>query len=137
MTLSIKQFAVCIALAAAVSLTGSSSQIFGHHGGAIEWFDDKMGGPVTVTATKFAFNFPHPQFYGEMKDERGNIQSWSFVIRLTPTGLRDLGWTRNSIKPGDTLTVTYHPHKTMPTVAQPIRVRINGKFLPLEVGDKP
>lgn len=136
MTLSLKKFVVYIALAAVVSLTGSSSQIFGHHGGAIEWFDGKTVGPVTVTATKLAFLFPHPQFYGEMKDESGNIQSWSFVIRLTPTGLKDLGWSSRSIKPGDTLTVTYHPHKTMATVAQPVRVLINGKFLALEPGDK-
>ncbi len=123
----VKQFVVFLAL---------SAQLFGHHGGAIEWFGDKTIGPVTVTATRFAFSFPHPQFYGDIKDESGKTQSFSFVIRLTPTGLRDLGWTGKSIKPGDTLTVTYHPHKTMATVVQPVRVLINGKFLPLEVGEK-
>jgi hypothetical protein len=133
---NMKKFFVCMVLAAAVSQNGSSSLIFAHHGGAIEWFDGKPVGPITVTATRFAFNFPHPQFYGETKDENGTIQSWSFVIRLTPTGLKDLGWSSRSIKPGDILTVTYNPHKTMATVAQPIRVLINGKFLPLEPGDK-
>jgi hypothetical protein len=136
MALSIKQIVICLALAAAVFLSAAKSQTFGHHGGAIEWFDGKVTGPIEVTVTRFAFLFPHPQLYGEKKDQNGKTESWSFVIRLTPTGLKELGWTSRSIKPGDTLTVTYNPHKTMPTVAQPVRVLVNGKFLPLEPGDK-
>jgi hypothetical protein len=136
MALSIKKIVACLPLAAVMALTGASSNAFGHHGGAIEWFDGKVTGPITVTVTKFAFLFPHPQLYGEKKDEKGNMESWSFVIRLTPTGLKDLGWSSRSIKPGDTLTVTYNPHKTMPTVAQPVRLLVNGKFLPLEPGEK-
>ena len=131
-----KKLIVATALVGVLSLTGSTPLIFAHHGGAIEWFDGKPLGPITVTATRFAFSFPHPQFYGDVKDEKGNTQAWSFVMRVTPTGLRELGWSSKSIKPGDTLTVTYNAHKTMKTVAQPVRVLINGKFLPLEPGEK-
>src|SRR6185295_17319474 len=136
MELSTKKILFCLTLAAVLALAVASSQAFSHHGGAIEWFDGKVTGPITVTVTKFAFLFPHPQLYGQKKDEKGNIEEWSFVIRLTPSGLKDLGWTSRSIKPGDTLTVTYNPHKTMPTVAQPVRLLVNGKFFPLEPGEK-
>src|SRR5262245_47515500 len=136
MAVSIKKIFVCLVLAFAAFRVGTSSSTFAHHGGAIEWFDGKVTGPITVTVTKFAFSFPHPQLYGERKDEKGNTEEWSFVIRLTPTGLKELGWTSRSIKPGDTLTVTYNPHKTMPTVAQPVRLLVNGKFFPLEPGEK-
>jgi uncharacterized protein DUF6152 len=136
MTFHIKKIAACLTLCGVVFLAGASAPVFGHHGGAIEWFEGKVTGPITVTATRFAFNFPHPQLYGEKKDEKGNLESWSFVIRLTPTGLKELGWTSRSIKPGDVLTITYNPHKKMATVAQPVRLLVNGKFLPLEPGDK-
>jgi hypothetical protein len=135
MAFSMKTIIVCLTLAA-VSLLAGTPPVLGHHGGAIEWFDGRVTGPITVTATRFAFSFPHPQLYGEKKDANGNVESWSFVIRLTPSGLKELGWTSRSIKPGDTLTITYNPHKTMPTVAQPVRLLVNGKFLPLEPGEK-
>jgi hypothetical protein len=136
MALSIKKNVVCLAVALAVCMIVTSSSTFAHHGGAIEWFDGKVTGPITVTATKFAFLFPHPQLYGDVKDANGNVQNWSFVIRLTPSGLKELGWTSRTVKPGDTLTITYNPHKTMPTVAQPVRLLVNGKFYPLEPGEK-
>lgn len=126
-----------IVFCVAVMWAASSAQVYAHHGGNIEFDNEKVAGPITLTATRFAFAFPHPQFYGEMKDERGNIQPWNLVMRLTPTGLRQLGWARDSIKPGDMLTVTYRPHRSMPNVGLATRVLVNGKWLPLEEGEKP
>jgi len=135
MAVYVKKFVVSVALAAAVSLTGSSSPVFAHHGGNINWHQDDLIGPVTVVATKFNFSFPHPTFLGDLKDKNGNVQAWTFVVRPTPTGLRDRGWTRRSIKPGDTLTVTYNPHKTAAKVGVARRLLINGKYLQIEPDD--
>jgi hypothetical protein len=135
MIATVKNAAICMVLVAVTSLIVLHAPVFAHHGGEINWQQDNLVGPVTMTATRFAFSFPHPQFYAEMKDKNGRTQSWSIVLRPTPTGLRERGWTRNSIKPGDILTVTYNPHKTAPRVAIARRVLINGKFLPIEAGD--
>ena len=115
---------------AAVGLgTGPSSPALAHHGGGVEYFMDQTLGPVTGTVTLFSFNFPHPYVQFDVKDAKGNVQKWSAVMQLTPTRLRARGWSQASIKPGDTMTVTYSPHRTAPNVGFARRIEVNGKFL--------
>lgn len=123
---SLKTVVFCVAFAV---LPGSTSPVEAHHGGGIEYLMDRTLGPVTGVVTLFAFTFPHPYIQFDVKDENGTIQKWSAVVQLTPTRLRARGWTRNSVKPGDTLTVTYSPHKTAPYVGYARRIVVNGTFL--------
>ena len=90
---------------------------------------DQTRGPITGVVTSFSFSFPHPYIQFDVKDETGTVQKWSAVMQLTPTRLRTRGWTRDSVKPGDTLTVTYSPHRTAPNVGFARRLDVNGKFL--------
>ena len=90
---------------------------------------DRTLGPITGTVTQFSFSFPHPYIQFDVKDANGNVQKWSAVMQLTPTRLRARGWTRESVKPGDTLTVTYSPHRTARNVGFARRIEVNGKFL--------
>jgi hypothetical protein len=114
---------------AAVLLSGTSSPTLAHHGGGVEYFMDQTRGPITGVVTSFSFSFPHPYIQFDVKDEAGTAQKWSAVMQLTPTRLRARGWTRDSVKPGDTLTVTYSPHRTAPNVGFARRLVVNGKFL--------
>src|SRR5688572_19601458 len=93
----------------AVLLSGISSPTLAHHGGGVEYFMDQSRGPITGVVTSFEFRFPHPYIQFDVKGENGNVQKWSAVMQLTPTRLRARGWSRDSVKPGDTLTVTYSP----------------------------
>ena len=87
-------------------------------------------GRLAGTATKFAFQFPHVFF--EMTVEAGRRTStWSITTRWTPTILREHGWSRESIKPGDKISVTYLPHVDKPRVGQMQTIEVNGKALPL------
>ena len=106
-----------------------ATQTFAHHGGGVEYFMDQTRGPVTGTVTAFAFTFPHPFIEFNVKTSSGAIEKWSAVFQPTPTNLRAAGWTRNSVKPGDTLTVSGPPHRSAPTVIFARRVEINGKLL--------
>jgi hypothetical protein len=124
-----KKVAFCLAIAAAFLLPGSASRTLAHHGGAVEYFMDQTVGPVTGVVTEFAFRFPHPYIQFDVKDESGNIQKWTAVMQLTPTRLRTRGWSRDSVKAGDTLTVTYSPHRTARNVGFARRIVVNGKFL--------
>ena len=99
-----------------------------HHGGGSYWTDDQLVGPVSGTATDLSFNFPHVSFSLDVPDEQGNLVNHTMSIRWTPTVLRRMGWRRNSIQPGDKLTVTFVPHKQDPTV---------GALRSLEVNDVP
>ena len=106
------------------------SPVYAHHGGAVEW-QDSVEGPITGIATEFVFRFPHVLIYMDVEGENGEAQSWAVNTRWTPTILRQHGWNRNSVEPGDTVTVTYRPHVTSPTVCQMRTVKVNGEELPL------
>jgi len=100
-----------------------------HHGGDVEWADLAVG-PITGTATKFAFQFPHVFFEMNVGTDSGT-ELWSITTRWTPTILRDHDWSRESIKAGDEVTVTYLPHVDKPRVGQMVTIEVNGRALPL------
>ena len=107
---------------------GCATVALAHHGGGSYWTEDQLVGPVTGTATGLSFNFPHVSFSLDIADDQGELVSHTMSIRWTPTVLRRMGWRRNSIRPGDKLTVTFVPHKQDPTV---------GALRSLEVNDVP
>jgi Family of unknown function (DUF6152) len=74
-----------------------------HHSFAAEYDSNK---PVTLTGTvtKVEWMNPHARFYIEVKDESGKATNWEFELG-SPNGLMRKGWTRHSLKPGDTITV--------------------------------
>lgn len=101
-----------------------------HHGGGVEWNRD-VNGPVTGTVTEFAFRFPHVQIYMDVADADGDAESWVLVTRWTPTVLRNWGWTRNSVAPGDEVTATYATHVSEPNMGNMLELEVNGEPLPL------
>ena len=113
---------LCAALLAAGSVAA-------HHGGDVEWADEAVG-PISGTATKFAFQFPHVYFEMDVAEE-GGVAPWTITTRWTPTILRDHGWSRDSIKPGDAVTLTYLPHVDRSRVGQMVTIEVNGRSLPL------
>ena len=122
--------AAVVALTAGAALgPAAPSPAAAHHGGGVEYFMDRTLGPISGTVTHFSFGFPHPYVQFDVKDASGAIVKWSAVMQLTPTRLRARGWSQASIKPGDTLTVTYSPHRTAPNVGFARRIEVNGKFL--------
>ena len=76
---------------------------FAHHSFAAE-FD--VGKPVRLvgTVTKVEWTNPHAWFYIDVTDESGRIANWGWEFG-SPNGLIRSGWTRNSLKVGDLVTV--------------------------------
>lgn len=107
-----------------------SSLVPAHHGGALEWNrDGEPMGPVSGVVTRFAFVFPHVQVYFDRTDESGNTMEMAVSTRWTPTVLRSYGWSRNMIKPGDEISVTYAPHVSRNNVGSIVRMEINGEHI--------
>ena len=100
-----------VALAA---LLAAAVPAIAHHSFAAE-FD--RGKPVTFTGTvtKLEWSNPHARFYVDVKDEKGVVANWDFELS-SPNGLMRRGWTRNSLKPGDIITVTGWAAKNSPHV---------------------
>lgn len=74
-----------------------------HHSFAAEYDSSK---PVTLkgSITKMEWQNPHARFYVDVADEAGKVTNWEFELG-SPNGLMRRGWSRNSLKPGDTVTV--------------------------------
>ena len=84
-------------------LLAAAMPAFGHHSFAVE-FDAKQPLKLTGTVTKVEWTNPHVWFYLDVKDETGKVTNWSMEMGGV-NGLLRTGWTRNSMKPGDVVTV--------------------------------
>jgi hypothetical protein len=79
-----------------------SAPLLAHHGTAA--FDVSKEVTVTGTITGFVFTNPHVQVYWEAKTEKGTEQ-WQAEL-TAPNKLSRAGWTKNSLKPGDRVTIS-------------------------------
>jgi hypothetical protein len=77
--------------------------VLAHHSFAAE-YDANKHQDFTGTVTKVEWMNPHVRFYVDVKDASGKTANWEFEIG-NPSGLMRRGWTRNSMKAGDTVTV--------------------------------
>ena len=86
-----------------------------HHSFAAEYDRNK---PITVTGevVKLEWTNPHARVAVDAKDESGNIVHWDFELG-PPTALMRRGWSRNSLKPGTTVTVAGFLSKDEPHIA--------------------
>src|SRR5579863_4309193 len=87
----------------AVVLGLSALPALAHHSFAAE-YDGKKVVDLTGTVTKVEWTNPHARFYLDVKDESGKVTPWEFELG-SPNGLMRQGWTRNSMKIGDLITV--------------------------------
>ena len=90
---SLLAFALCLAAAPA----------WAHHSLAAE-FDDKKPVTLTGTVSKFEWNNPHVFFYVDVTEAGGTITKWA-VEWESPAELRRVGWSDDSLKVGDVVTV--------------------------------
>src|SRR5213593_3880231 len=78
-----------------------------HHGRALI-YEAKKETTVKATVTEFVWSNPHVQIGIDGTDASGARRQW--LLEASSTGiLAERGWSRRSLKVGDTVTVTFHP----------------------------
>ncbi len=87
-----------------------------HHAGSILYDSTK---PIALTGTiaTIEWRYPHAGFTLEVKDARGQVATWEFVLE-GPNNLLRRGWTRTSLTVGDVVTVKGFRAKDRPREAR-------------------
>ena len=125
------RFNVVVVAILCVFLAGASA--FAHHSFAAEYDSNKQ---ITVKGVvqKIAWVNPHAYVYIDVKDETGKVTTWAFES-LSPNALARQGWTRNSLKAGETVTVDGYMAKDGKRMADG-SVHANSKLITTADGHK-
>src|SRR5262245_20965934 len=119
---------VLLVLAIGISAFLVGAPLMAHHSFMAEY---DMGKPVSVAGvvTKVEYENPHISFYIDVKDTSGRITNWGFEA-ASPSALRAQGVTRDSIKPGELVTVeAYRAKNGTPFAAARTLTLSNGRRL--------
>lgn len=82
--------------------------MFAHHGNSA--YDMSKTINIKATVTKFEYSNPHAQVYFDVTDDKGEAEHW--VAETTNPGmLNRVGWTKNSLRPGDQVTLIANPNR--------------------------
>jgi hypothetical protein len=95
-------------LAAYLAITAGAA--FAHHGSGLTYQMDKMA-TVKGTVTSFRWANPHSQLYFDAMDG-GDVVHWAVEMGSPGALSRAPWWRRNTLKPGDAVTVAFHPSKS-------------------------
>ena len=92
-----------------LGLLAISGPMLAHHGSNA--YSDKLLVLKDATVTKFVWANPHSIVMFDAKDDAGNMAHWAAEAG-SPSALGLIGWTKNSVRPGDVITVYMYPAKS-------------------------
>ena len=100
---------ILISAAIALSLTaGAAVPALAHHSFAM--FDFQASKTVSGTIEQFDWTNPHTFIWLQVPTANGGSERYGFE-GMSPNYLGRRGWSKNTLAPGDKVTVTYHPLK--------------------------
>ena len=122
----------CVAFGLAVCLA-SAGPASAHHGTA--GYDMDKAITVSGVVTGFDWSNPHCVIHLDVKTDSGEVKHWLLEL-ASPIHMIRVGWTKNSMKPGDRIVADTYPAKNGATVGTTgvqynvLKVVINGTALP-------
>ena len=98
-----------LTLIVAGGLAVAASSVHAHHSFAV-YFDSSKNVTITGTVTSFRFTNPHGTIALDVTDAQGRVTHWRAETNA-PVVLTRRGWTREIIKPGETITIEGWPSR--------------------------
>jgi len=92
-----------MSLALLAGVLTNCGPMFAHHGSAA-YKADKVVVLKQAIVTRYVWANPHTIVLFDVKDDKGNVSHWAGEAG-SPSAVHLLGWTRNSLRPGDVVTV--------------------------------
>jgi uncharacterized protein DUF6152 len=99
----------CAVLAGCCSLLFFARVTAAHHGSA-SYKTNQIIAWRQATVTQFRWANPHSMLLFDVKDDKGSVAHWAAEAG-SPAAIRPLGWNKNSVRPGDVITVELYPSK--------------------------
>jgi uncharacterized protein DUF6152 len=127
-------------LALAVSLAMVGVPMLAHHGNAA--YDTGKSITVKGIVTRWVWSNPHCILQLDVTDDRGEVVQWTTETE-NPSSMIHYGWTNQSLKLGDQVTVTVLPVKNGRPVGRILEVvfsdghKLAGRVLPVLEPSKP
>jgi len=96
-------------------MLAASGGVSAHHSFAAE-FDAAKPISMTGTVVELRWSNPHAHIYVDVAGASGKAESWDFELG-SPNALVRRGWSRTSLRPRDTITVSGYLAKTVAHLA--------------------
>jgi len=91
-----------------VALTAAPLPVFAHHSFAM--FNRDQFGSITGVVKDYEWSNPHVWIHVMVTDDKGVPREWGFEMQSIAQDSR-AGWRPDSVKPGDKVTIEFHPLK--------------------------
>lgn len=98
---------------------------YAHHGTNAS-YDPTKETTIEGVVTKFIWSNPHSQLFVDVKGADGKVVSWGGEMHSIGL-LRRAGWSRDTVKPGDKVSVRGYPSRAGTPFMVVQEVVVNGK----------
>jgi hypothetical protein len=115
----------CLAFVVVVGPLLAGAALAAHHGTNAS-YDPKKEVTLSGVVTKFVMVNPHGQLFFDVKGADGTVVSWGGELHSIAL-LRRSGWSKDTLKPGDAVSVRGYPSRAGTPFMVVQEVVINGK----------
>ena len=105
-------------------LAGAGANLSAHHSFAV--FDMTAEKTITGVVSKFEWTNPHTFIFVDVTNDKGVTETWA-IEGMSPNYLGRRGWSKNSVKPGEKITMSIRPLK---------EGKPGGMFIRAQIGDR-
>jgi len=95
-----------LALIAITALAASAHEAAAHHSFAP--FNLEAEKTISGTIKKFDWTNPHTWIWIDVTGDNGKVETWG-IEGMSPNYLGRRGWSKNSLKPGDKVSIVIRP----------------------------